>query len=185
MRITGPNHNREEAHVRINDHLKAGKLVGIGYDMAGVVSLSSGGHASSLAGIACIDNQEHYILRNSWGAQDCEDNKKNQTLKKLGSAIFNNKEKSELAANYNSCMDACSKMNINSTIKPQGFSLDFNDTRIDPTKKLLKLECQQTCYENNKKDLSQVVDTFYCDNGYYIIKSEKILNAIDSVSTIN
>jgi hypothetical protein len=160
----------------IDEGLKTG-IVGISYDVAGVVSLNSGGHASSLVGKKCIGGQEHYILRNSWGGQACESNKKKMVLDRLKD-ILKDKNPNDFLVEYSSCMDTCKKI----ITKSENF---YEFAPDDPKKVLEKEECKNSCYTQNKNKLAKVVETYECDEaGYYFIKSEKILDAISGVQYI-
>lgn len=175
----------EAARQTIDEALTRGSIAGIGYEVKDVISLKEGGHASSIVGKSCIDGQEHYILRNSWGMQACEDGKKEITLKKLeylsnrvkyGKTTPEIKENFSNSLEYSSCMKKCNQIK-----DPNYMVLSFSE---DPQIKLAKIECQQSCYENNKTKLSKVIETFSCEEGYYFIKSEKLLKNIHNVNTI-
>lgn len=180
----------------INQYLGKGQIVGIGYDVKDVVSLNSGGHASSIVGRTCIEGQEHFILRNSWGDQACEESKKSMTLKKLeglskrikygaSTVTQEDKDKYDLASSYHSCLDQC--QNIKEPREEYDNFMELGKpTNIEEInrKKLEKTECESACYQTSKPSLSKVVETFECDKGYFLIRSEKLLNSIDDIQVI-
>jgi len=159
-----------EKRKNIDEGLTKG-IVGIGYDISNILSLNKGGHASTLVGKKCIQGQEHYILRNSWGSQACEAEKKEIILGRIETAA----SEQEVAKKYSGCMSICNDM---PTKIENSFSLFSQD---DPKKVLEKKECKNSCYNKNKDELSQKFGTYECDKiGYYFIESEKILNATSS-----
>lgn len=167
------NEDLEQKRKDIDKGLSTG-IVGIGYDVHNIVSTNSGGHASSLVGKKCISGQEYYILRNSWGVQACESGKKKMTLEQIG-AISKDSTQSDNVKNYSSCMDKCN--DIVTTIS------SFSDFPMVDNKKVLeKEECKNSCYIANKEKLEMEFETYQCDEqGYYLIRSEKILKSVSSL----
>jgi hypothetical protein len=51
-------------------------------------------------------------------------------------------------------------------------------------KKLEKTECENACYQKSKAKLSDAIETFECDKGYYFIRSERLLDAIKDIQVI-
>ena len=166
----------------INESLAKGQIVGIGYEVKNIVSLNSGGHASSIVGRKCLKGQEHYILRNSWGENACEDGKKKMTLeylKRMSSRVQSDPDvtaevRGSVAASqpYKACFEKCESLLI---VNSFGFSEES---------KLMRTECRDNCYDKNKTILSENIETFECDKGYYFVNSEKILKNIRDVQTI-
>jgi hypothetical protein len=166
----------------INDYLGKGQIVGIGYDVKNIVSLNSGGHASSIVGRKCLKGQEHYILRNSWGENACEDGKKKMTLEYLKRMSYRVQYDPDVTAEvrrsvaasqpYKACFDKCESL------------LVYTSFRISEESKLMRTECRDNCYDKNKALLSENIETFECDKGYYLINSEKILKNIRNVQAI-
>jgi hypothetical protein len=53
---------------------------------------------------------------------------------------------------------------------------------VDPKKVLEKEECKTSCYIANKEKLEKEFETYQCDEqGYYIIRNEKLLRAVSTV----
>jgi hypothetical protein len=194
--INIPKGSNEDIRERISQYLKKGQIVGIGYDVKDVVSLNSGGHASSIVGRACINGQENFILRNSWGDNACDDSKKSITLSKIESLASRikygdtkitdaDKNNYNQTSGYRDCFAQCQKIK-----EPEkkydnimGFGEPTNIAEIT-RKKLEKTECENTCYQKSKVKLSGAIETFECDKGYYFIRSEKLLNAIKDIQVI-
>lgn len=148
-------------------------IVGIGYEINNVVSSNKGKHALSLVGKKCINGQEHYILRNSWGVQACEAEKKKMTLENLKSttkALTQN----ENIKDHSTCMKKCNE--ISTVVETLAYSY------TDPKKVLEKEECNNGCYVASKDKLEKEIEAYQCDEkGYYFIKNEKILKSISTV----
>lgn len=190
--------NNDEIREKINHYLGKGQIVAIGYDVKDIVSLNSGGHASSLVGRTCVRGQEHFILRNSWGNQACDDFKKSTTLagiNKLGrrikygdkTIIKADKDNFEKTSIYRKCFDQCQQIKEpevrygNVSMYSMGDPINLEEiTRT----KLEKTECENSCYQKSKDQLSEVIETFECDKGYYFIRSEKLLNGLKDITVI-
>ncbi len=195
--INIPNTSNEDIRERINQYLKKGQIVGIGYDVKDVVSLNSGGHASSVVGRACVKGQEHFILRNSWGDSACDDSKKGITLNKIDvlsdrikydpKITQEDKDRFNRTSKYRDCLSQCQNIKEpEKKYKYSGFNEFGTPTNMEEInrKKLEKTECKSTCYQKSKAKLSDAIETFECDKGYYLIRSEKLLNAIKDIQVI-
>jgi len=191
-----PKSSTDNTREKINQYLNKGQIVGISYDVENVVSLTSGGHASSIVGRTCVNGQEHFILRNSWGSQACDDSKKGMTLKnieflsdriKFGDPKITLEDKNNFNATstYRTCFDQCQKIKEpeEKYDKLMGFGEPTNMEEIT-RKKLEKTECENACYQKSKVKLSDAIETFECDKGYYFIRSERLLDAIKDIQVI-
>ena len=194
--IVVPNSISGDTRKRINQYLRKGQIVGISFEMKDIVSLDSGNHASSIVGRACVEGREHFILRNSWGDHACDETKKSMTLKKI--EIITNrinykntkvtqedKHKYIHFSGYNACLHQCQSIKEPDE-KDENFSSIIEPRKMEEInrKKLEKSECENACYQKSKSTLSNAVETFECDEGYYLIRSEKLLGSINDIKVI-